>query len=170
MDLGEAWSFRYERWDHRDLESPRRGDHVTGFDDILRCLDTKPRTTIKTRNLFYLDTGTDRGLYPVGVIDEVIGDTLFCDKIIGTVVLEFQSREAIMPGRTVGHQRIPSFRAPAFCDTISLQHDMANAIGTQMFACGDTGLSCTNDKHFCSFDILHRFQPLLVLGTLDQRC
>ena len=170
MDLGEVGSLRYERRDHGNLESPRRGDHVTGFDDILRCLDTKSRTTIKTRNLFYLDTSTDRGLYAVGVIDKIIGDTLLGDKIIGTVVAEFHSRESVVPGRTVSHQRIPSFRAPAFRDTVSLQHDMANAIGTQMFACGDTGLSCTNDKHFCSLDLLHRYQPLLVLGTLDQRC
>jgi hypothetical protein len=65
-----------------------------------------------------------------------------------------------MPGRAIGNQRVPSFRAPAFGNPLSLHNKVRNAAVTQVLAHGHAGLARTNNEHldFFSCHILALFR------------
>ncbi|MNT38137.1 hypothetical protein D3C72_1743200 [compost metagenome] len=58
-----------------------------------------------------------------------------------------------MPGRTVGHQRVPAFAAPALGDPLALDDEVRNAVVRQVFARREPRLAATDDQRI---DFLNR--------------
>ena len=56
-----------------------------------------------------------------------------------------------MPGRTIGNQGVPSFRAPAFGNSVPLQHEVRHAAVTQVLAHGQTGLAAADNERLYFF-------------------
>jgi len=57
-----------------------------------------------------------------------------------------------VPGGTVGDQRIPSRRAPAFGDTVALEDEVRHAALSEMFAYRDPGLPAADHEGLDFFD------------------
>ncbi|MNP42783.1 hypothetical protein D3C76_1365700 [compost metagenome] len=59
-----------------------------------------------------------------------------------------------MPGRTIGHQRIPAAGAPALGDTVALQHQVRHAELAQVFTHGYAGLAGADNQgiYYCFFN------------------
>ncbi|MOA53735.1 hypothetical protein D3C78_1772370 [compost metagenome] len=51
-----------------------------------------------------------------------------------------------MPGRTIGNQRIPTPRTPAFGNAIALQHEVRHPEPAQVLTHGHAGLTGTYDE------------------------
>ena len=56
-----------------------------------------------------------------------------------------------MPGRTIGNQRVPSFRAPPFGNSVPLQDEVRHAAVAQVLAHGQTGLAAANNQRLYIF-------------------
>ena len=57
-----------------------------------------------------------------------------------------------MPGRTIGNQRVPSFRAPAFGNSVPLQNEVRHAPFAQVLAHGQAGLAAANNERIYFFN------------------
>ena len=62
------------------------------------------------------------------------------------------AREPVMPGRTVGDQGVPSFRAPALGDAVPLQNEVRHAAGAQVLAHGQAGLPAADHQRLYLFN------------------
>ena len=71
-----------------------------------------------------LDTAADGGLDLLCDGFEIFDDPVLGGKAVGINVGEFQTGKPVMPGRAVGDQRVPSFRAPALGNPVPLDNEM----------------------------------------------
>ena len=60
--------------------------------------------------------------------------------------------KAVVPGRPVSNQGIPSFRAPALGDAPALKYEMSHATFAEMLAHGHSRLAAADDKRIHFFD------------------
>jgi hypothetical protein len=60
------------------------------------------------------------------VLLEVVGHLVLAGEGVG-VEVEFQAREAVVPGRAVGDQRVPAAGAPGLGDAVALQYQVRHA-------------------------------------------
>ena len=146
MDLRDAFIFRGYRWDYRALEWSGGNYYLCGFDYAIRSFNGKARAVGITHYLLHLYAGADRGVELLGIGFEIIGNLLFRCKCVGVQIFEFQTRKAIVPGRAVGNQRIPSSRTPGLCNAVAFQHKVRHALFTQVFTHGNASLTGTNHK------------------------
>ncbi|CDX15699.1 hypothetical protein MPL3356_20008 [Mesorhizobium plurifarium] len=146
MDLQDAGIGREERRDDGDLERSRRGHHAVGLDHAIRRLDAESRTADIPLHELDLDAAADRRIDLLGVGDEIVGDFLLGRKAVGTRHGKLHAWETVMPRRTVGHQRVPSLRAPALGDPAALEHEMRHPAFAQMLAHGHPGLAAADNE------------------------
>ena len=151
MDLQQAAiggcrrrSGRYWR-DHRHLERPRGRDHVAGLDHALGRFHREARPALVARDPPDLHAGAHGRLDLADIVLEVVGHLVLAGKAVA-VALELQARKAVMPGRPVGHQRVPAPRAPGLGDALALQHQVLYAKLAQVFAGRDAGLPGTDHE------------------------
>ena len=151
MDLREARVARHQIGNHRVMEGARRHHHAARLDLALGGLDAEARTAHQLLDLAHLDAAADRGIDHPGVVDEVIGDLLLRDEVVGMGAGKLHPGKAVMPGRAVGDQRVPSLGAPALGDAVPLEHEMRNARLAEMLAHGDARLSGTHHERIDHF-------------------
>ncbi len=56
-----------------------------------------------------------------------------------------------MPSRAIGHQRVPPPRPPHLRNPAFLKHQMVNAVGLQMLAHRDPGLTGADNQRINGF-------------------
>jgi hypothetical protein len=57
-----------------------------------------------------------------------------------------------MPGGTIGNQRVPSFRAPAFRNSVALQNEVRHTAVTKVFTHSQTGLAAADNERLYFFN------------------
>lgn len=152
MHLQHARILRGDRRDHRALERTGGHHHLEGFDHPVAGVHGEARAVGVTHHLPDFDAGADRCVELAGVGFEVVGHLLLAGKGIGVQAFELQAGKAVVPGRAVGHQRIPAPGAPGFGDTVAFQHQVRHAQAAQVFAHGHAGLAGAHYKRIdCCF-------------------
>ncbi|MNH08671.1 hypothetical protein D3C79_680950 [compost metagenome] len=146
VDLQHARLLRGNRRDHRALERAGGDHHLLRFDHPVAGLHGETRAVAVTHHLGDIDTGADRRVELAGVGFEVVGDLVLASEGVRGQALEFQAREAVVPRRAVGHQRVPAAGAPGFGNALALQHQVRHAQAAQVFTHGHTGLPGANYK------------------------
>ena len=128
MQLGDISGLRYEWWNNGMLKGTC-GNHDPGcFDIALRRGDMKSGALFDWFGLQHFDTGAHRCLHHFGVFFNVISHPVFADKFIRCVAVEFQIWKPVMPNRAVRDQRIPTRRAPCFCNAVLFQNHKRDAM------------------------------------------
>jgi hypothetical protein len=152
MDLRDPGIFRNDGRNDRELERPGGGHHPVGFDHAIRRFDAEPGPANIPLHFPYLHAATDGGGDLLGVGDKIIRNLRLGGEGIGIDIGKLHVRESIMPGRTIGNQGIPSFRAPAFGNPVPLQNEVRHAAVAQVLAHGQTGLPTANDERVYFFN------------------
>ncbi len=147
------------------LEGAGGGDDALGVDLAFRGLDPEPGGVGPALGLEHLDTGADRRAHHLGIFDKVVRDPVFRDELVRRVALELEVREAIVPGRTVGHERIPAPGPPGFGDPVLLQNQMGNAVFSKVFAQSDPGLATADNQRVNRLNGHVHILPILPLGA-----
>lgn len=62
-----------------------------------------------------------------------------------------------MPGRPVGHQRVPATTAPGLGNAMLFKDQVLNAKTAQMLAGGHARLACANDERIDFCDVFGHF-------------
>ena len=127
MHLRDAGAVGDDPREDRALEGAGGGDDVLGLERALRGLDPEAGPAVQPRHRLHLDAAADRGAEPLGVGGEIVRDRLLRGEGLG-VAVERHAGEAVVPGRAVRDQRIPSSAAPALGDAVPLQHEVGNAV------------------------------------------
>ena len=133
------------------MERTGGGDHTGGFDHAFGGFDGEPGATDIALDLQHIDAGADRGVEFFRVGFEVIGHPLFRGKAVRAQVVECQAGKAVVPGRAIGHQRIPAAGAPAFGDAVTFQHQMRHTQFAQVLAHGHTRLTGAHNQRICFY-------------------
>ena len=100
----------HEGREDRLLERSGRGDDIAGADRPVRSLHGEARSSGVLADRGHLDAALDRRADLLRVGDEVVGDLVLASKPVRRNVEELQAREAIVPRRAVGDQRVPALR------------------------------------------------------------
>ena len=109
-------------------------------------------TAFISLNFRYFDAAANRSSYLLCIGDEIVRNLLLGDEGIGIYIGKLHARKSIMPSWTVGHQRVPSFGAPALGDTLSLEHKMRHAALAQMLAHRQPCLASADNKRVYLFN------------------
>ena len=144
VQLHHAGVVGHHRRDHRALERPGGGHDAAGVEHPVGRVDAEPEPAGVPADLPHLHAAAHRGLDPPGVGDEVVGDLLLGREAVG-VAVEGEAREPVVPGGSVGHQRVPARRAPALRDPAPLEHDVGHAVAAQVLAHRQPGLAAADD-------------------------
>lgn len=103
-----------------------------------------------------LDATADRRRDFLGVGNEVIRHDFLGREIIITDsridICKLKSREAVMPGRAVSNERIPSFRTPPLGNAMPLDDEMRHTMLAEMLTHGQASLASTNNKRVYAFN------------------
>ena len=146
VDLLDAADGRRNRWDDRALERTGGDHHVPGFDQPGTGVDREARTIAIALHALHFDPCADRCIEFFRIGFEVVRHLLLGGKGVRVKACEFQARKAVMPGRTIGDQRIPAPCAPRFGDTVALQHQVRHPKFAQVLTRGHAGLTGTHNK------------------------
>ena len=163
MDLPHGCVPRNDGRNDRGLERPGRRDHIGRLDRPLRGFGAKTRPARGAGDLQDLGPAADGRADPFGIGDEIIGHPVLAGKSIGGDVGEVHARKAVMPGRAIGHQRIPAFRSPAFGNAVPFKNKVRDPVAAQMLAHRDSGLPGAHDQHLGPFDC-HTSSPCLAMA------
>src|SRR6202035_180042 len=134
MNLQNARVVRNKLRNDGALKSAGCSNNAVSFYPALRGFDCETGSAFKPANILYFYATTNGGCYPFCIVDKILGDLLLGRKPVRIDVRKFHAGKSIMPGRTIGHQRVPSLRAPAFRDTVPLEDDVRHAACGQMLA------------------------------------
>ena len=148
VDLQHRRISRHQRRHHRHLEGARRSNDVVGVDRSGRGLHAKATAVAVTPHGRDVNACMDRRFDLFGVVDEVVGNALLPREGIGVHALESETREAIVPRRTVGHERVPTPRTPALGNAIAFEHDVWNPSRAEMLADRDARMATADHHHF----------------------
>lgn len=129
----------------------------------------KPGPPLAPRDALDLDPGAHGGVDHSGVVFEILRHPFLGREGLGGQVLELQAGKAVMPGGTVGNQRIPALGPPAFGDALAFKHEVGDAHVGQMFAHGNAGLSPANDEGVGFFDCHSHFLDMRVTSRGSER-
>src|SRR5262245_18730348 len=154
MNLHYAGVAGDDRRDNGLLEGPRRRDHEAGADGAVRRLHPKALRTLVLLHRGDVDTAADWSADHLRIGLEVVGDLLLRHEGF-RIAVELQAREPVVPGGSVGHQRVPASGAPFLGNTPPLQDDVRHASVAQVLAHSHAGLAAANDDDFDLFDV-HR--------------
>ncbi|MNC20460.1 hypothetical protein D3C75_684080 [compost metagenome] len=145
VDLVQVAVFRRDGRDHRLLERAGGGDHAVGANHAFIGFDGKTGAVAVAQHFLHFDAGAYGQVVLAYVLLEVVGHLVLAGEGVG-VEVEFQPREAVVPDRAVGHQRVPAAGAPGLGDTLALQHQVRHAKLAQVFAHGHAGLAGADDE------------------------
>lgn len=134
-----------DRRDHRPLEGAGGRHHPIGLDHPRRRLDGKARAPAVAQHLAHFNAGADRRVDFLRIGFEVVRHLVLGGKAVG-VDGKLQPREAVVPGRPVGHQRIPAASAPGLGHPAAFQYQVRHPEGAQVFAHGHAGLARANHQ------------------------
>ena len=81
-----------------------------------------------------------------GIGFEIVNNLILGRERIRADVGKCHARETVVPGRSIGDQRIPPLRPPALGDPVPLQNKMGNTPVAEMLAQGQPGLTTTNNQ------------------------
>lgn len=146
VDLRDAADGWRNRWDHRALERTGGDHHMARFDQPGTGDDAEARAVGITLDALHVDPGADRRIEFFRIGFEVVRHLLLGGKGVRVQACEFQAREAVVPGRTIGNQRIPASRAPRLRNTVALQHQVRHPEFAQVLTHGHAGLTGTHNK------------------------
>jgi hypothetical protein len=149
------------------LERPRRNDDATGFERAIGRYDRKSCPALQTLDARDLDAGADRRIEVARVGLEVIGDLILASEPVRIESFELHIREAVVPGGTIGDQRIPAAGTPAFGDAVALQHEMWHTESAQVFAHCHASLTRAYDQRV-DRQLFSRHGLLLLKSALFQ--
>ena len=121
VDLVQALVLRGDGRNHRALERTGRGHYAVGTDHAFVGFDGEAWAVGVAYHLLHFNAGPYGQVVLAHVGLEVVGDLVLAGEGI-RVEVEFQAREAVVPDRAVGHQRIPAPGAPGLGDALALQH------------------------------------------------
>ena len=152
MDLHDSRIFGHHGRDHGALERPGGGNHAVGFDHAIGRFDPEAGASNILSHFLYLDAAADgrSDLFRVG--DKIIRHLLLGSKSIRIEIGELHARKPIMPGGTIGNQRVPSFRAPAFRNSVALQNEVRHTAVTKVFTHSQTGLAAADNERLYFFN------------------
>ena len=144
------------------LERAGRGDNVLGLDLSFRRVDQKGASIRGSGRVRDFHAGADGGVHLACVFDQIVCNTLFAGEFVGSAAIELKVGKAIVPGRAIGHQRIPAARAPCFGNTVFFKDEVFDAVIAEMFAHGDSGLAASDHKgvYFFNRHVLHPFSQV----------
>ena len=115
-----------------------------------------------------LDTAADGSCDLLRVGFEILHDPVFGGKAAGIDVGERHAWKSVMPGRTVGDERVPSFRAPALGNPMPFDDEMRHAAFAQVLAHRQPGLTAAYDERL---DLFNRHARTLLRRLGDfSRC
>ncbi|MNZ89007.1 hypothetical protein D3C78_1079100 [compost metagenome] len=163
-DAGDLWG---NRRNGRTLERTGGDHHMPGLDHAIRGFNGETGTVGIAFDFLHVHAGTDRRVELAGVGFEVLSHLLFPGEGIRVQTVEFQPREAVVPGRAVGYQRIPATGAPGFGDTIALHNEVRHTELAQVFTHGHAGLAGANNKRI-NFGFINCHGCALLKGGLIQ--
>lgn len=152
VNLRQPSVFRGNGRDHGTLERPCGNDHTMGLDHPFGGLDRETRTTDIALDPAYLNARANRRLEFARIGFEVIGDPLFRGETVRAQVVELKPWKTIVPGRPVGHQRVPASSAPCLGNPATLEDQVRDAQFAQMLTHGDASLTCANHERI-DFDV-----------------
>ncbi len=112
---------RRNRRDDRLLERPCRRDQMIDHIGAGTGFDGKACTPGVAGNALDLDAGLDRRVECAGIALEVLGHLLLAREPV-LIHGEFKAGKPVMPGRTVGHQRVPAATAPRLGNAVFFKH------------------------------------------------
>ncbi|KPW99105.1 Uncharacterized protein ALO75_05350 [Pseudomonas syringae pv. coryli] len=151
VDLMKRLVNRRNRRDDRLLERPCRRDQMIDHIGAGTGFDGKACTPGVAGNALDLDAGLDRRVECAGIALEVLGHLLLAREPV-LIHGEFKAGKPVMPGRTVGHQRVPAATAPCLGNAVFFKHQVLDAKTAQVFAGGHSGLPCTYDERIDFYD------------------
>ena len=150
MDLQDSAVGRNHARNVRRLKRAGRGDHAAGLNHALRGFHAKAAPARNFLRLHRLHAAAHRRVDLFRIRGEIVGDIFLRRKRVG-IAGKFPARKAVVPGRPVCDQRIPSPAAPTLGDARALQHQMRNAAAAQMLAHRDSGLPAADNQRFNFF-------------------
>src|SRR6266446_3060836 len=153
MNLQDPCICRYDGRNDRTLERTGGGDHVDGLDHAFRGFDHEAGAVGFLAKSLDLDTAADGSCDLLCVGFEILHDPVFGGKAVGIDAGEGYVWKSVMPSRTVGDKRVPSFRAPALGNPMSFDDEMRHSAFAQVLAHRQPGLAATYDK---SLDLFSR--------------
>ena len=140
-----------ERRHDRALESPGRDNHIVGLDQPVGGFHGEAGPADVPLHFRDLHAAADGGGDFFCIGDEIVRDLLLVNESIGGV-RKLHPRKAVVPGRTISNQGVPSFRAPAFGNAVPLKDEMRDAALAEMLAHSHSGLTSTNNKRIYFLD------------------
>jgi hypothetical protein len=107
VDLQRDRPVRDDRGDDRALKRSGRDDDVARFVGTVRGIHPEARAPDVPFHRRHLDAAPDGRVDLLRVRGEVVRDPILAGEGIRIQVDELQAGKAVMPGRTVRHQRVP---------------------------------------------------------------
>ncbi|MCY1214686.1 hypothetical protein D9M72_265110 [compost metagenome] len=159
VDLPDAFILRRDRRNGRTLERAGGGHHAVGFDDAGGGFDRKAGPPGVAHHLPHLDAGADRRIKLLRIRLEISCHVVLAGEAVG-VDVKCHAREAVVPGRAVGHQRVPAPGAPCLGNTVALQDEVRHPESAQVLTHRHASLAGADnecvDRHFSN---CHWFLP-----------
>jgi hypothetical protein len=134
------------------LERTRSGNYVVGFNHTIRRFDPESSSTDILSHKPHLHAAANGGSDQLCVGDKIIRNLLLGGKGIGIDIGEFHTGKSIMPGGTIGNQRVPPLRAPAFGNAVPFKDEMRYAGLAQMLTHSQPRLATTNNNRVYFFN------------------
>ncbi|MCY1436650.1 hypothetical protein D9M71_527810 [compost metagenome] len=169
VHLRQSFVLGGDRRDDRALERTGGGHHTIGLDHALGGFNPEARPIGVAYHPLHFHAGADGSVELLRIGFEIVRHLFFRGEGVG-IEVEFQAREAVVPGRAIGNQRIPTPGTPGFGDTVALQNQVRHAESAQVFAHRHTGLTGADyERVYCCFIVCHRcallrFPTRIVVG------
>ena len=156
MALKNPCRRRYQGRRHRGLKGAG-GDNQTPRDEPAGGgFDGKSRRPDARLGAAHLNPGTDRHVDHLGIVDQIARDPVLWREALRVEPGEGKIGKAVMPGRTVGDQGIPTPGAPRLGNPMFFKDQMRHAMAGEMFARRDADLAAADDQ---GVDIRQRHMP-----------
>ena len=153
MDLSHARLCGDQRRDHRIVKRSCRHDDVAGGQRFAGVGLRHEAPVGTARHLRDFNPGADRAAKACGIAFQIIGHFLLGRKAVGAGYGKGLIGKTVVPGRAIGHQRIPAPRSPMFGQACAFDHQVRSATPGQVRAGGDARLSAADDQRFNVFAV-----------------
>jgi hypothetical protein len=102
------------------MERPRGDDHVLRLNDAPRSLHSETRRAAFLAEARHLHAATNRRADFLGMLLQIVRNHRGRREPVRIDLIEGFAREAVMPSRTIGDERVPALGAPTFGDPLAL--------------------------------------------------
>ena len=146
MTLKKPCRRRHQGRRHRGLKGAGGDDKAPRDQAAGGGFDGKSRRPDARLGAAHLNPGTDRRVDHLGIGDQIARDLFLWREALRVEPGEGKIGKAVMPGRTVGDQRVPTPGAPRLGDSMFFKDQMRHAMAGEMFAHRDAGLPAADDQ------------------------